>query len=124
MNLAPPIYSVLQANVSVRSVLGNPVRVYSFGQAEASPNLAKPYLVWQTIGGTPENYLGDRPEVDTWNIQVDIWADDAKSARSVAEKVLNAVEGVAYVMSFNGEDRDPTTGDFRFSFDVDWIVHR
>lgn len=124
MNLSPPIFNVLQASADVRALLGNPVRVYSFGQAEASPNLAKPYVVWQTIGGIPENYLGDRPEVDTWNLQIDIWADDARTARTVAEKVLQAIELECHVTSFKGEDRDPSTGDFRFSFDVDWIVYR
>lgn len=88
------------------------------------PGLVKPYMVWQTIGGTPENYLGDRPEVDTFSIQIDIYADSSAEARKVAGEVIEAIETESYVTNYSGEDRDPETGDFRFSFDVDWIVFR
>ena len=124
MNLSAPLFRVLQASPQVRAVLGNPVRVYSFGQAEDSPGLVKPYLVWQNVGGTPSNSLADRPTNDTWNVQVDIYADTEEVAEEVAGLVIHEVETQAYVTSFNGQDRDPGTRDFRFSFDLEWNTLR
>jgi len=51
-----PINAVCALDAGVIAVLGSaPQRLYPFGDAPQDGQ--KPYAVWQTIGGDPENYL-------------------------------------------------------------------
>lgn len=118
----PPIYEVCAANSEVQTALGTPVRLYPFG--EAPQGVALPYAVWQTLGGSPENYLKQRPDIDQFSLQVDVYAMSATAARNVAIALRNAIEPVAYITRWNGEDRDQETKNYRVSFDVDWWVQR
>ena len=68
------LYALVKDVAGVQAVLGNPVRLYRFGQAPQ--DVAKPYAVQQTIAGQPENYLGERPDQDTLLVQVDVYAAD------------------------------------------------
>ncbi|PZW76606.1 uncharacterized protein DUF3168 [Pseudomonas sp. 2848] len=98
------------------------MRLYSFG--EAPDNVVKPYVVWQLVNGSPENYLAGRPDVDGFTLQVDVYGSTGVSARSVRDAIRDAIELLAYVTRWGGETRDPTTKNYRISFDVDWIVRR
>lgn len=118
----PPIYEVCAASSEVQAALGTPVRLYPFG--EAPQGVALPYAVWQTLGGSPENYLKQRPDVDQFTLQIDVYATSATAARNVARALRNAIEPVAYITRWNGEDRDQETKNYRVSFDVDWWVQR
>ncbi len=119
----PPIFEVAAASAEVKALLGSsPTRLYPFGSAPQG--VAKPYATWQTVGGSPENYLGNRPDIDLFAIQIDVWAEQATSARTVAQALLDVIERHAYVTAYNGESRDPQTLSYRYSFDVDWHVHR
>lgn len=118
----PPIYEVCAASSEVQAALGTPVRLYPFG--EAPQGVALPYAVWQTLGGSPENYLKQRPDIDQFSLQVDVYATSATAARNVARALRNAIEPVAYITRWNGEDRDQETKNYRVSFDVDWWVQR
>ncbi|MCY1278010.1 hypothetical protein D9M70_267270 [compost metagenome] len=119
----PPIFQVCSASAAVKAVLGSsPVRLYPFG--EAPQDVQRPYAVWQIAGGAPENYLGDRPDIDSFTTQIDVFAATATSARDVAKALRDAVEPVAYVAGWRGESRDPDTKNYRYSFDVDWLTPR
>lgn len=119
----PPIFSVCNADSAVLAALGpKPLRLYPFG--EAPQGVATPYAVWQTISGAPENYLGQRPDMDQFTLQVDVYALDVDSARAAAEALRYAIEAVAHVVSYGGESRDPETKNYRYSFTVDWWVSR
>lgn len=117
-----PLFKVLNANPGVQALLGQPVRVYAFG--EAPKNVLHPYLVNQVIAGSPENYLGQDPDADTESFQLDVYADTSVEAIQVAKAVRDAVQGSAYVTGWRGEFRDPDTDLARVSFDVDWITSR
>lgn len=118
-----PIFAVCSASTQVKALIGsNPVRLYPFG--EAPQGVIYPYVAWQGFGGQPENYLGTLPDADSYNTQIDVYADTAASARAVAKALRDAIEPVAYVTSWRGESRDPDTKKYRFSFDVAWIVLR
>lgn len=117
-----PIYEVCSANASVQAALGNPARLYPFG--EAPQGVAKPYAVWQTLGGSPENFLKQSPDIDQFTLQVDVYASTAMAARAAARSLRDAIEPVAYITRWNGEDRDQETKNYRVSFDVDWWVPR
>jgi len=118
----PPIFEVCAANSAVKMALGNPPRIYPFGEAEQGT--PKPYAVWQTISGSPENYLAQRPDIDSFTLQVDVYAGTAADARACARAIRDAIEPRAYVVRWNGEMRDPDTKSYRVSFDVDWWTPR
>lgn len=119
----PPIFSVCSASAAVKALIGSsPVRLFPFG--EAPQGVTKPYAVWQSIGGSPENYINQVPDADYYSLQVDVYADNVTSVRAVAMALRDAIEPVAHITSWRGESRDPETRDLRYSFDIDWHVLR
>lgn len=119
----PPLFKAAQASPEVLSIFGSsPLRIYPFGEAEGPPAL--PYAAWQVISGNPENFLSGRPDVDGYRTQIDVYADTVSNANRAAEALRDAFERVAYIVSFNGNSRDPETKNYRISFDVEWLVRR
>ena len=119
------ISSICAGSIAVTALIGsNPMRLYAFG--EAPQNVQKPYVVWQTITGSPNNSLADLPEDDEYAIQINVWADTKASATAVAKAISDAIDASAqaYVSSWNGESKDATTGNFGFSFSADFIEQR
>jgi hypothetical protein len=98
------------------------MRLYPFGRAPQDET--RPYATWQTISGLPENHLGDRPDTDSYTLQLDVWATTETGARDAANAIRDAVEPVAHITSWRGEQWDDTTELRRYSFDVEWIVFR
>jgi hypothetical protein len=120
----PPIFSVCSQDNTVKSLLGsNPVRLFPFGDAPQK-NKTLPYAVWQSVSGSPDNYLGDIPDADSYTTQIDIYGKTGESVREVAKALRDVLEPVAYIVAWRTEARDIETMNYRFSFDVDWIVKR
>lgn len=131
--MGPPLFATLFASSAVKAIFGSaPLRVYAFGTAPAKgeTGYSVPYAVFQTITGSPENYLNEAPDLDAWRVQIDVYAAETSpgnglaNARTGAKAIRNAVEAVAYVASFNGEGKDEATGLFRYSFDVSFQTNR
>lgn len=125
----PPLFETLNASSAVKAVLGsNPLRVYPFGMAPQNPTL--PYAVFQTVAGSPENRLDCVPDMDGFVVQIDVYGDGgegkkgATQARNAAKAIRDAIEPVAYVTAWRGEDRDRDTFNYRFSFDVSFLTSR
>ena len=119
----PPIFAVCAADPAVTALLcATPTRFYPFG--EAPQGVIYPYAVWQLVGGQPENYINQRPDIDNYTLQVDVYADTVASARAVASALRDAIELHAYITRWGGESVDPETKRYRISFDADWFVHR
>jgi hypothetical protein len=120
----PPLHAVCAADTSVQSLLsdGTYLRLYPFGEARQAD--VYPYAVWQIVGGRPENYLGQTPDVDHFSTQVDVYGRTWASAREVAAALQAAIEEVAHVTGYNGEMRDPDTKSFRVSFTVGLVTNR
>ena len=119
----PPIFSTVSSLSAVTSLLGStPTRLYPFG--EAPQDVAKPYAVWQIISGSPENLLGDAPDIDSYSVQVDVYADTGVEVRNVAQALRNAIQPVAHITAWRGESKEIETGLYRYSFDCDWWVQR
>lgn len=122
----PPVFEVCAAYPPLTALIGTgPVRLHMFGEAErlVTPP-ERPYVVWQQVGGFPENYVGDRPDSDEWSIQFDVYAETVSGARLVAAAVRDAIEGVAYVQSWVGDNIDPPTQLKRFTFTTSWQTSR
>jgi hypothetical protein len=119
----PPIFEVCAAAPSVVNLLGvSPVRLWPFGEAPSGAVL--PYAVWQQIGGSPENYINQVPDIDGFALQVDVYASTAAGARAVAEALRDAVEPVAHITRWGGDGREADTKYYRYSFDINWLVSR
>ena len=119
----PPIFQVATGDPAVTALLGaNPTRLYLFGLAPDNP--AGTYCVWQVINGNPDNYLAGRPDVESHELQVDVYAATASEARAAGQALEYAIELAASISGYNGENKDPETGRYRYSFSVDWIVRR
>lgn len=119
----PPIFATCFADATCRELLGSsPMRLYPFGRAPEDES--RPYAVWQTISGQPENYVDAAPDVDSMTTQIDVYATNEADAREVAEAIRDAIEPVAHITSWRGEMLDNGTELRRYSFDVEWIVLR
>lgn len=124
----PPIFAAVDV-APVRALLKTgtgELRFYLFGRAPQG--VARPYAVWRTAYGSPENYLDKVPDTDSFGVQVDVYADatpaGANQARAVAVALRNAIEPKAYITAWRGESRDPETGNYVYSFDCDWLTPR
>lgn len=122
--MTPPIFQICSQSTAVTTLLGagSNLRLYSFG--EAPEGVIKPYAVWQLVNGAPENYLADRSDADGVTLQIDVYGNTGSSVRQVRDAIRDAIELRANVTRWGGEGRDPTTKNYRSSFDVDWIVRR
>lgn len=119
----PPVFAIAAAESAVRTALGtSPVRFFPFGNAPEG--VALPYAVWQVVGGEPENYLGSLPDIDSCLTQVDVYAKTGSTARDCALALRNALEPHAHIVSWRGESRDQMTGNFRYSFDINFFTAR
>lgn len=120
----PPIYAA--CNVSgVRTLLKTgqgPLRFYLFGMAPQ--DVAYPYAVWRQVFGQPENYLGDAPDMDTFGVQVDVYATTPDSARAVAAALRDAIEPHAHITAWRGDGTDPETKSKTFTFECEWKTAR
>jgi hypothetical protein len=122
--------AMVQGDPEVIAVLGdNPLRFYPFGEADEEPLDAdaapRPvYATWQTINGRPENYLSERPDMDWYRVQIDVWAPRGSIADAAADALRNALEPHGYMVSLNLDGRDPETRLYRISFDFEFWVSR
>ena len=119
----PPVFATCAASSAVKALIGTaPTRLYLFGMAPQ--NVAYPYAVWQQVGGVPENYLGQAPDIDSFTTQIDVYANSQAEARAVADALRDAIEPVAHIVRWGAESQDPETKRWRSSFDVDWWTPR
>lgn len=119
----PPIFMYANRSAQVRALLGGvPLRFYMFGEAPHSPTY--PYAVWQTVGGAPENYITNAPNIDRFGVQVDVYATSSSEARECVAALRDALEPYAHITGWSGESRDGETGSYRSGFEMDWWTHR
>jgi len=118
-----PIFAVCSASAEVNSLIGGEtLRLYPFGMQD--DNVVYPYVVWQNVSGSPENFLAQRPDADNFTLQVDAYADSPDEVIAVAAALRNAIEPHAYITRWGDQEIDSETKRYRYSFDVDWIVKR
>lgn len=119
----PPIFSIVSKSAAVKSAFGtDPVRIYMFGLAPEG--VKHPYAVWQIVGGSPENYLNETPDIDLFSVQIDVYGASVTAVRSGARALRDAIEPHAHVVSWRGESKDVETNLYRSSFDVDFWTDR
>ncbi|WP_444942714.1 DUF3168 domain-containing protein [Microbulbifer sp. ZKSA006] len=119
-----PVFRLAAASSDVTDVLGagDDCRVYPFG--EAPDDVAHPYAVFQLIEGQPQNYLGESPDADSTQVQIDVYGSSPSAVRTAVKALAQAVEGGGYITRWGARSRDPRTRNYRISFDVEFIVKR
>lgn len=121
----PPIFPPVKASSACRALLQGGTGEMRFYQSGLAPqNVQKPYAVWSRVFGQPYNHMNEVPNTDTFTLQVDIYADSAESSRNVAVAIRDAIEPLAYITNWLNESRDTETKNYRFGFQIDWIVER
>ena len=120
--MIPPVYTGVSASVPVQAVLGNPVRLYGFG--EAPQNVTKPYAVWQTPFALPENYLGRVPDIDQHSTQVDVYGATSASVIAAATALRNVYEVTAHMTSFRLWPKETDTNLYRVTLEIDFWTKR
>ena len=115
----PPLLAICAANAGVTALLGvGTTRLYPFG--DAPEDVAKPYATYQVLNGVPENYLGEPPDTDEWNIQIDIYATSVNSANDVQNALRRALENVCHVTRLGRTGTEPSTKLRTTSLDISW----
>lgn len=123
--MRPPLFEVCSASSRLQLLLGgDELRVYQF--ADAPQHCPVPYLVWQLIYGQPLNAMNQLPTMDHLGVQVDVYGpeDDPSVAREVVEAARDALEPYGHIVSWDGEERDPDTREYRVTFTMDWFLDR
>lgn len=119
----PDLFTILNASVPVKLVLGaNPLRMYPWGRAPQNPR--KPYGVYAVYNATPENYLGQVPDIDNKGTQVNIYADTAQSLDACFTAVRDALEPHAHMTSFATPDLDADTDLYSCRMEFDFWDER
>lgn len=124
--MLPPLYRWLTEDATVAAQASD--RIYPFGEAPAP--VTYPYVTWQIISGLPEQYLGDRPDIDSVQVQVDCWGDGrvdvggSKQVNDLADAVRNVLEEHGYMVNFGSTERDPDTVSYRYRMDFQFWTPR
>ena len=126
----PPVYAVCAADTGVATLLtDSDGRLRLFPAGEAPQSEARPYAVWQTIYGEPDNSLSCIPNTDLFGTQIDVYGPTLDGVRAIAAAIRDACEAsmIALVVRYNGETREAGTRSerhWRYSFDVEWRDYR
>lgn len=118
--MLPPIYTLLTAAAPVAAIVND--RIYPHGAAPQE--VERPYVTWFLVASIPENSLSDLPDIDRQPVQIDIWADSGTAAVQLASAVRNAIEPHAHVTNIALNGREPETGLYRFSIQIDYWLDR
>lgn len=122
--MIPPVFEVLSASATVKAHLGTPPKMRLFPFGEATQDTIKPYATWQLISGVPANYLNQRPDMDDFRAQIDVWALTQSSAIAVAQAIRDAIEPHAHIVNAGNTTRDPETKNYRYMIDVEFFTER
>lgn len=121
--MTPAVFAMLKDDAGVAAQFGaGAARVYVPG--DVPEGATTPYASWQTISGTAENYLSERPDMDAFRVQFDVYASTRPAAKVAAEALRDALEPHGHQISFNLDERDDTTKLYRMSFDFEFWQSR
>lgn len=118
--MLPNVYAALMASADVVALIAD--RAYRHGRAPQG--VASPYVTWSVPGGAAQIVLDTRTDADQYRLQVDCWSETDTEVETLAAAVRAALEPVAVLVAYTGDERDPDTQKFRMSFAVDWIIGR
>lgn len=87
---------------------------------QAPENTKGRYIVFQVVGGMPENYLASNPTADNIRVQIACWADSALGASQGADLVRTAMEPYGMLTGYGESVFEPDTRKHGYRFD--WSI--
>ena len=123
-----PIYARALADPTLVALLDDGaggIKLWPFGEAPKDPPSSLPYVTWQNIGGVPNNNVSDRPDADSFSIQVNVWGVTSNQMWAVVRALYNITEvDGCTVVRYGSTTKDAETKAFGYDFDADWITYR
>lgn len=118
-----PIFNILKNVPAVTALLGtDPVRIYPWGRAPQNPT--KPYAVYAVYNAIPENYLGQRPDIDNKGTQINVYGDTSDSVDACFKAIRDALEDHAHMTAFSSPDREAETNLYSCRLEFDFWDER
>ena len=117
-----PAIDAARNNAGVLAVFGDPARISAFGNSPQAG--ARPYAVFQSQFGGPENFLNQAPDADTIGDQVDVYALTMEAAKAGAVALVQAFQPIGYITSVLATSREPDTKLWRVNFTVEFKTSR
>jgi hypothetical protein len=101
-------------------------RVY---YVQAPQDVARPYVVYTLVAGTPQNQFDGTPGIEQYRVQIDAYTDEAQgagAARALLKACRDELEwgNRAHCISENFIDFEPDTRLFRASADFSLWLNR
>lgn len=123
MAIIAPIFQICRDSPEIQNVFGSdPIRVYPFGGVDDS--VETPYAIWQNVGGSPANYIGNRPDVDQFEVQIDIYGKDLDIMLSAATVLRDVLEKFGYITRLGSQEQDTVTKLYNMTFDYTIFTDR
>ena len=118
--MLPNVYQTLRLNSTIVSTVDK--RIYRHGSAPQ--NVAKPYITWFLVSGTPENNISASPCSDRDSVQIDCWSESDEQVETLAYAVRSALDSqlIANRMVVNNREND--TKLYRIALEADFIRSR
>lgn len=122
--MTPRLFDWLSDDPATQQLLlgDDGVKVYQAGLSPAK--VPSPYVTWQVITGETENYLDEKPDMDSPRVRLNCWAGDSGTANEVAVAVRDALEEYGHQVAWIGDDQDEQTGRYVVRFDFQFWLSR
>ena len=86
MNIGNAIYSILNADTTIRGIVTDKIF-----PVDAPDQRAFPYITYQVISTTPHNNKDRAPSITTLRLQIDVFAQTYQGVQTLADAVNNAL---------------------------------
>jgi hypothetical protein len=119
-----PVFSLLSASAALKALVGTtPPRIF---EDSVPQELAgqRPYIVWFTVGGTPENYVSELPTMDGGRIQLDVYSTSKAECKAIAKLVRDLIEPEAYMISVPRSFYEADTKLYRYLLEFQFFTAR
>ncbi len=117
-----PIFPAASHHQRTLDCLGNPPRLYPYGEAPQDVKL--PYAVWEEAGGSPFNHLSGRPTMDAMDCLLDVYATTPEELELVMSALQHLIETHAHITGYAGGNRDKETRLYHAGLSFDWLAER
>lgn len=125
-----PIYSILNSNPEVHSLLfdGQRIRAWGYGvapesEANAGPTV-RPYAVWQIASDEPDNLLTCEPNSNSLLYQFDVYGRDGSTVDQINSALQSALRLHGFIQTIRHAVFEPDSKLFRAGFDFSFIQMR
>lgn len=116
-----PLYAICQADSQLSALLQDDL---GLKVSEFHNNLHKnpPFISWQIIAATPEQSLEYTMDSDEVLVQIDVYSNQAKQVRLLAQYLRQALLDHCAITSYSGAEQDFETQLWRCRLESNWFI--